>query len=70
MSGIKVTVTSLGGSVEVEVPEGSNPIDACREAGIDADAQGLQTAVNGDSGASTLADGDSVSASPRNAKLG
>lgn len=72
MSDITIRVVGVGSSVEVEVPQESTVSDALAEAGIDAEAAGLNTRVNGESAAqdAPLADGDAVSTTPREAKLG
>jgi len=69
---IKVKVTGVGGSVEVEAEEPSTVSDILAQAGYDAEAQGLNVKANGApvSSDETVNDGDQVTATPRTAKLG
>lgn len=69
---IKVQVTGIGSSVTVEVPVDACVEDALTEAGVDAEAQGLNVSANGERAESTapVSDGDQITATPREAKLG
>lgn len=73
MPASKVKVVGIGGSVTVEV-EGENLSvkDILDAAGIDAESAGLATEVNGAeaNGNTPVANGDTVTTAPREAKLG
>lgn len=69
---IKVRVSGVGSSNEVEVEVGATAQDALAAAGIDAEAAGLNTSVDGErtDGSAPVEDGSQVVATPRAAKLG
>jgi sulfur carrier protein ThiS len=72
MSDIAIQISSLSGTRTINVPEGSSLDEALRIA--EANESGLATAVNGDDVVEaadvTLTNGDVVSLTPRNVKLG
>lgn len=68
-----VTITGLGTSTSVEVPEGSTLSVALSEAGVDPEGAGLNVRANGadvDPDEYTPQDGDQVLTTPRNLKNG